>query len=40
MIRTVAVTLAALAAIDHMMFGGTYTRIAEQIAHNLIHFVL
>jgi hypothetical protein len=40
MIRTVTVTLAALAAIDHLMFGGTYTRIAGQVAHNLIHFLL
>jgi hypothetical protein len=40
MIRTAAVTLAVLAAIDHLKFGGTYTRIAEQIAHNIVHFLL
>ena len=40
MIRTAAVTLAVLAAIDQLKFGGTYTHIAAQMAHNLIHFVL
>jgi hypothetical protein len=40
MIRTAAVTLAILAAIDHLKFGGTYTHIAKQIAQQLIHIVL
>jgi hypothetical protein len=40
MFRTVAVTLAVLAAIDHVKFGGTYTHLVKQVAHNFIHFVL
>jgi hypothetical protein len=40
MIRTVAVTLAVLAAIDHLMFAGTYTHLVEQVAHNFIRYVL
>ena len=40
MIRTAAVTLAVLAAIDHLKFGGTYTHIAKQIAQQLIQIVL
>ena len=40
MIRTAAVTLAILAAIDHLKFGGTYTHLAKQVASNIFHFVL
>ena len=36
MFRTMAMTLAILAAIDHMMFGGTYTRILEQGLDTLV----
>ena len=32
MIRTTAVALAALAAIDFLMFGGAYTQLARQVA--------
>jgi hypothetical protein len=39
MIRTVTVTLAALAAIDHLMFGGTYIHIAGRVADNILHFL-
>jgi hypothetical protein len=39
MIRTAAVTLAILAAIDHLKFGGTYTHIATQVAEQLVHIV-
>jgi hypothetical protein len=40
MIRTAAVTLAALAAIDHLIFAGQYTHLVKQIADNFLHFVL
>jgi hypothetical protein len=40
MIRTVAVALAALAAIDHLMFAGKYMHLARQVADNFLHFVL
>jgi hypothetical protein len=40
MIRTVAVTLAALATIDHLMFAGKYAHLARQVADSFIHFVL
>jgi hypothetical protein len=40
MIRAAAVTLAALAAIDHLMFAGTYTHIAARAADNFLHIVL
>lgn len=39
MIRTFAATLAILAAIDHLKFGGTYLHLVKQVAHNFIHFV-
>jgi hypothetical protein len=32
MIRTAAVALAALAAIDFLMFGGAYAHLLEQVA--------
>jgi hypothetical protein len=40
MIRIVAVTLATLATIDHLMFAGKYTHLAQQVADNFLHFVL
>jgi hypothetical protein len=39
MIRTVAVTLAALAMFDQLMFAGQYTHLVKQVADNLIRFV-
>jgi len=40
MIRSAAVALAILAAIDSLMFGGTYTQLVKQVADNFLHFVL
>jgi hypothetical protein len=40
MIRTVAVTLALLAATDHLMFAGKYAHVVKQIADNFLRFVL
>ncbi|HLH93625.1 MAG TPA: hypothetical protein VKW08_00765 [Xanthobacteraceae bacterium] len=37
MFRTTAMTLAVLAAIDHLVFDGLYTRILEQGLATLIH---
>jgi hypothetical protein len=36
MMRSVAMTLAILAAIDHLMFGGAYTSIVKQVAHSIL----
>jgi len=40
MIRTAAVALAVLAAIDSTMFGGAYTHTVKQITDSFFHFVL
>jgi hypothetical protein len=39
MIRTVVVTLAALATIDHLVFAGKYAHLARQVADNFIRFM-
>ncbi len=36
MMRTAAVALAALAAIDFLMFDGMYLRFVRQIAHQFL----
>jgi hypothetical protein len=39
MIRSAAVALAALAAIDSLMFGGVYTHLVKQVVHAMFqHF--
>jgi hypothetical protein len=40
MIRSIAVALAALAAIDSLMFGGAYTHTVKQITDSFLHHVL
>jgi hypothetical protein len=40
MIRSAAVAMAALAAIDSLMFGGAYTHTVKQITDSFLHFVL
>jgi hypothetical protein len=37
MIRYAAVALAALAAIDFLMFGGAYTHLVKQVADSFLH---
>jgi hypothetical protein len=37
MMRSVAMTLAILAAIDHLMFGGAYTHLVKQVANSILH---
>ena len=39
MIRTMVLTLAILAAIDRLMFGGAYAQIAAQVIDSILrHF--
>ena len=40
MMRTAAVALAALAAIDFLMFGGAYTHLLEQVASSFLNQAL
>lgn len=40
MLRSAAVALAILAAIDSLLFGGAYTHIVEQIADSILQHVL
>ena len=40
MFRTTAMTFAILAGIDHVMFGGSYTRILEQGLNTLVRHLL
>ncbi len=40
MMRTAAVALAALAAIDFLMFGGAYTHLLEQVASAFLNQAL
>jgi hypothetical protein len=40
MIRSAAVALAALAAIDFSMFGGAYTHLVRQVADLLLRHML
>jgi hypothetical protein len=39
MVRTVAVTLAARAAIDALMFGGRHTHLVKDVADNFLRYV-
>jgi hypothetical protein len=39
MIGTVAVTLAALAAMVSLVFGGQHTHLVKNVAHNLLRYV-
>ena len=40
MLRSAAVALAALAAVDSLMFGGTYTHLAKQVFDAILQHVL
>jgi hypothetical protein len=40
MLRSAAVALAALAAVDTLMFGGTYTHLAKQVIDAVLQHVL
>jgi hypothetical protein len=40
MLRSAAVALAALAALDTLMFGGTYTHLARQVIDAVLQHVL
>jgi hypothetical protein len=40
MLRSAAVALAALAALDTLMFGGTYTHVAKQMIDAVLQHVL
>jgi hypothetical protein len=40
MLRSAAVALAALAALDSLMFGGTYTHLAKQVVDAVLQHVL